>query len=82
MSPKDGQAAREYATKDGWLVHFTRVGDENAWDTCRERHIEIEAGQKELDIRQPWCILEIDGTIVGHGFARKLFYPGGCYEKV
>ena len=52
-SPKDEQAAREYATKDGWLIHFARVGDENAWDTCRERHIEIEAGQKELDIRQP-----------------------------
>jgi len=53
-SPKDEQAAREYANKcpeDGWLVHFVRVGDENAWDTCIARHEEIEAGQKELDSR-------------------------------
>ncbi len=49
-SPEDEQVARDRAVEDGWLVHYVPVGDENAWDTCRERHAEIEAAQKELGL--------------------------------
>lgn len=48
-SPEDEQAAREYATEDGWMMHCHVVDDGGAaWNTCRERHAEIEAGQKNL----------------------------------
>lgn len=61
-SPKDEQACREYATKDGWIMHCLPVGAKSVWDTCIARHIEIEVARLVQDCQSfpPVCRADPD----------------------
>lgn len=49
-SPREETTARAYARDNGWFMHCVPVNADTAWDTCIERHVEIEADQKKLGL--------------------------------